>query len=132
MTDQTYDRVKLATEQLNVAISLFLKRRSFVSALTLAGAAEEIPGKAVSDSGEQDFLHFKYETLEPLHTILDGMPLSKEAFIKDENRALLAATSASEPSVLEDAAIWRIVRACFNCDRLGLPRTTKRPALTNL
>jgi hypothetical protein len=134
MTDQTYNRVDLAREQLGIAKSLFLKRRSFVSALTLAGAAEEILDKALSDRGEQNYLDWKYETLEPVHTILDGAPLSKEDFIRDENRALIAVTSASEPSVtldLEDAALWILVRACFNSDRLGLPRTATRRKFDN-
>ena len=69
MTDQTYDKLDLATQQLDDAISLFLKRQ-FVSALTLAGAAEEILSKALSHRGEQDSLERKYETLEPLLTLL--------------------------------------------------------------
>jgi hypothetical protein len=125
MTDR--DKVDLAREQLDDAISLFLEGQ-FDSALTLAGAAAEILGRELSERGEQDFLDFKYETLEPLYTVLHAGPLSKEAFIRDENRALIAVTSASEPSVtfdLEDAALWMIVRACFNSDRLGLPRTAR-------
>jgi hypothetical protein len=47
MAKQSYQRIDLATEQLDVALELFLSRRSFVSALTLAGAAEEILGKAL-------------------------------------------------------------------------------------
>ena len=51
MTDQTNNKLDLATEQLDDAISLFLEEQ-FVSALVLAGAAEEIFGKALSDSGK--------------------------------------------------------------------------------
>jgi hypothetical protein len=47
VADQTYNRVDLAAEQLDVALSLFLENQSLVSALTLAGAAEEILGKAL-------------------------------------------------------------------------------------
>ena len=50
---QTYNRLDLATEQLDAAISLSLERKSFVSALTLAGAADEILGKALSHSGHK-------------------------------------------------------------------------------
>jgi hypothetical protein len=128
MADQTYNRVDLATELRDVALSLFPKRK-FASVLTLGSAAAEIFGRELSERGEQDFLDSKYETFEPLHTFLDGTPLSKEAFIRGENRALIGVASASEPSVtldLEDAALWMIVRACFNSDRLGLPRTARR------
>ena len=50
--EQTYNRVDLANEQLDDAISLFLKGR-FASALMLASAAEEILGKSLSHSGRK-------------------------------------------------------------------------------
>ena len=136
MADQRYNRVDLAREQLDLAISQFLKG-NFVSALTLAGAAEEILGRALSHRGEQNSLERKYEALEPIHRILHGRPLSREDFIRDENRALIAVThmaTASEPSVildLEDAALSMIVRACENSDLLGLPRTARMREFEN-
>jgi hypothetical protein len=54
--EQTYNRVDLATEQLEAALSLFLVEKSYVSTLTLAGAAAEALGKALSDRGEQSFV----------------------------------------------------------------------------
>ena len=131
MTDQTYNKLDLATKQRDDAISLFLERQSFVSALTLAGAAEEILSKALSHRGEQDALERKREALEPLHTWRHGRSLSREEFIREENRARIAVThmeSASDTSVtldLEEAAYSMIVRACENSDLLGLPRTGK-------
>jgi hypothetical protein len=128
MTDQTYNRVDLAREMLEVALSLFLKRKSFASALTLAGAAEAILGRALSHRGQQNSIELKYETLEPILTMRRK---TKEDFIRDENLALIAVThteSASEPSVtldLEEAAYSMIVRACENSDLLGLPRARK-------
>jgi hypothetical protein len=127
MTYQTYNTVDLAREQLDVALSLF-KRKSFVSALVLAGVAEEILGKALSHSGQQNSLELKYEIMEPILTMRHQ---TKENFIEDENRALIAVThmaSASNPSVtldLEEAAYSMIVRACHNHDLLDLPRTAK-------
>jgi len=124
--EQTYNKVDLAREQLNVAMSFFLKGRSLVSALTLAGAAEDILGKALSHSGQQNSLELKYEVMEPILTMGNQ---TKENFIRDENRALNAImASATEPSVtldLEEAASSMIVRACYNYDLLGLPRTAK-------
>ena len=133
MTDQTYNTVDLAREQLAVALSLF-KRKSFVSALVLAGAAEGILGNALSHRGQQNSLELKYETLEPILTMRRK---TKEDFIRDENRALIAVTrmeTASEPSVtldLEDAALSMIVRACENSDLLGLPRTARMREFEN-
>jgi hypothetical protein len=54
MSDQgdPLPRVDLAIEQLDVALELFLSDRSDVSALTLAGAAEEILGRALALQGK--------------------------------------------------------------------------------
>src|SRR6516165_12363781 len=105
MTDQTYNRIKLATKHLDLALWFFLERQKFSSALKLAGAAEEAFRKALS---------------------------SQEGLVRDENSARLAVTpmvSASGPFVtlddIEYAAIWAIVRACDNYNRLGLPRTAR-------
>ena len=105
MADQTYNRIKLATKLLDLALWFFLERQNFSSALKLAGAAEEAFRKALS---------------------------SQEDFVRDEKRTQLAVTptmSANGPFVTlhdpEYAAIWAIVRACENSNRLGLPRTAR-------
>jgi hypothetical protein len=61
------DQVDHAREQLDEAIGLFLEGQ-FVPALKLAGAADEILCKTLSDSGKQNFLDWKYEELEPIET----------------------------------------------------------------
>ena len=130
MTDQAYDIIDLATQELDAAISLFLARQSFAFVRTLARAAEEILSKALLHRGEQDFVERKREALEPLHTFLHRRSLSRAEFIREENHAFIAVTrteSASEPSDtfdLEEAALWIIVRACHNYDLLGLPLTS--------
>jgi hypothetical protein len=133
MSDQPHNKVDLATQQLDEAIGLFLEGR-FVSALRLAGAADEILGKALSHSGQRNSLELKYEIMEPILTMRHQ---TKEDFIEDENRALIAVThmaSASDPSVtldLEEAAYSMIVRACENSDLLGLPRTGRMREFEN-
>ena len=128
MADQTYSLINLATQQLNVAVSLFLTRKSFVSALTLAGAADKILAQALSHRRQQNSLDLRYKIMEPILTMRHQ---TKEDFIKDENRALNAikrVKSAREPPVtldLEEAAYSMIVRACHNSYLLGLPRTAK-------
>jgi hypothetical protein len=97
MADQPYNRIKFATKQLDVALWFFLERQNFSSALKLAGSAEEAFRKAL---------------------------LSQNAQL-----AITPMLSASGPFVtphdLEYAAIWAIVRACDNSNRLGLPRTAR-------
>ena len=105
MADQPYNRIKFATKQLDLALWFFLERQNFSSALKLACAAEEAFRKALS---------------------------SQEDFVRDESSAQLPVprmVSASGPFVtpddLEYAAIWEIVRACDNSNRLGLPCTAR-------
>src|SRR5262245_24404731 len=135
MTDQPSNRFGHATEQLDEAIELFLEGQ-FLSALRLAGVADEILAKVLSDSGKEHFLHWKYGILEPVLT-LPRTPLSKEDFIEDENLALTAikhmepASDLSITLVSEDDAYSMILRGCENYDRLGLPRTAKMLELEN-
>ena len=130
MVDEPDNRVDSAREQIGDAISLFLKGH-FVSALTLAGAADEILGKMLSHRGQQSFLNWKYSKVEPFLAWLHRMPPRREDFIRDENRALISVTqlvSTDTPSItldLEDAAHSMIVRALYNYDQLGLPRTAR-------
>jgi hypothetical protein len=137
MADQTYNRLDIATEQLDDAISL-LERKRFASALTLAGTAEEILGKMLSHRGQQSFLDCAFLDLGPIRATLYQMSLSKKDFIRDENRALIAVTrmaSTSEPSVtldLENAAHSMIVRALHNHEQLGLTRTARMLEFRNL
>jgi hypothetical protein len=131
MTEHTYNRLDLAAEQLDVALILFLENQSYVSALTLAGAAEEIFGKALSHQGKANVLDYKYESIESLHSALHGKPLLRADFFQDENNARNAVKHMGSPSDatvtadFEDAALWMIVRACDNYERLGLPRTER-------
>jgi len=131
MVEQTYNRVDLAVEQLEIALSLFLRKQSYVAALTLAGAAEEILGKALKFQGEQTSLQYKFQGVEPVHTLLNRQPLKWADFNDSENLARNAAkhmASANDAKVtvnLELAAVWMIVRASENYDRLGFPRSAK-------
>ena len=111
MAEQTYHRVELAGEQLDWALSLFLNKQSYVSALTLAGAAEEILGQSLRTQEQQNFLQYKYEILEPTHKFVHGGLLAWKDFIDGENRARNAAKhmrSATEATIacdLEDEAL---------------------------
>jgi hypothetical protein len=93
-----------------------------------AHAAEEILSKTLSHRGEQDSVEWKREALEPLHAFLYGRPLSREEVVRDENRALVAVTRTFD---FEEAALWTIVRACDNCDRLGLTRSARMREFEN-
>jgi hypothetical protein len=52
----TLSKIEVAEHQLNAAIRLYLDEDDFVSAITLAGAAEEILGKLLEKQGRQHSL----------------------------------------------------------------------------
>jgi hypothetical protein len=129
MPAEKYDQIALATEQLNVAIELFLACRSEVSSLTLAGAAEEILGRAVKLHGGENAMQEAYKISSLTHRYLHRKELKWQDFVDGENYARNAAKhlllDGSQPVELDlrRAAMWMIVRASANRDRLDLERT---------
>ena len=75
MSERTYNRLSLAQEQLDVALSLFLEGRSHASAITLAGAAEEVIGKELTRQGGQPVLDWKFGEMAPVQKLLHGREL---------------------------------------------------------
>lgn len=53
---ETLTNIEIAERQLDRSIKLFLDEKDFISALTLAGAAEEILGKLLNKNGESNAL----------------------------------------------------------------------------
>lgn len=54
--EETLSNLEIAHRQIERAIVLFLDERDYVSALTLAGAAEEILGKLLNKEGKEHWL----------------------------------------------------------------------------
>ena len=131
MSEEIHDRVALATEQLDVALELFLSERSFVSALTLAGAAEEVLGKALTLRGEKTTLQYEHTVIAPVEKFLRCQTLTWKVFIEEKNRVRNAAKhmdgqgQLTVHADLEDEALWLLVRACDNYNRLDLPTTDR-------
>jgi len=61
MSDRTYNRLDLASEQLAVALSLFLDKQSYAATITLAGAAEEVFGVELRRRGGHPVLDRYFE-----------------------------------------------------------------------
>jgi len=49
----SYTKMQIAEHQLHLAIRLYFAEQDYISAITLAGAAEEILGKLVSEQGKK-------------------------------------------------------------------------------
>lgn len=137
MSEITYQRVTLACEQLDVAIDLFLTKRSLAAALTLAGAAEEILGKALSLKACQNALEYKYNVIKQLGDAVPGGSLNRKAFTTEENyarNALKHLNSLAENTItidLHEAALWMLVRARANYRELDYPATDRMTAFDN-
>lgn len=131
MPPAQHNKIALAAEQLDVAIQLFLDERSDVSALTLAGAAEEILGNAAKLAGGENALQRAYKVSALTHYYLHDKELKWPDFADGENCARNAAKhlqSNRDTQITVDlrrAAMEMIVRACANFDQLGLERTDR-------
>ena len=126
MAAETHERLNLAKVQLDTALELFLDHKNYPSAITLAGAAEEIFGKALTLDGCKSVLDSSYEQMAVFHAMLDGIKLNKTIYVGKENyakNALKHLQNDSGPTItidLEDAACWMLVRAIHNGRELGL------------
>lgn len=125
MAEETYNRLALAKEQLDTALELFLDHKNYPSAITLAGAAEEIFGRSLSLSGSKSALESSYESMAEFHTMLHGTELNKTSYIAKENfarDALKHLQNDKGPTItidLEEAACWMLVRAIENGRKLN-------------
>lgn len=125
MAEQTYDRLSLAKGQLDTALRLFLDEGNYSSAITLAGAAEEVFGCALSLAGNKSALESSYESMAKVHVMIHGIELNKKAYIAKENftrDALKHLQNDKGPTITIDfaeAACWMLVRAIQNCMKLG-------------
>lgn len=126
MAEETYERLLLAKEQVDTALDLFLDHRNYSSAITLAGAAEEIFGRALTEKGGLSALDSSYRSMAEFHQMLHGEELNKKKFVSKENRARDALKHLQEeqgPTItidLEEAACWMLVRAIQNGRELGI------------
>jgi hypothetical protein len=125
MAEETYERLVLAKEQLDTALDLFLDQKNYTSAITLAGAAEEIFGDALTLGGGKSALNSSYESMAEFHTMLHGTELSKTSYVRKENfarDALKHLQNDKGPTItidLAEAACWMLVRAIQNGRKLG-------------
>lgn len=130
MSDDIHNKVEIAIEQLEVALKLFLNEGSYVSALSLAGAAEEILGKALKIDGVENSLQELYKNYQRPGLEWISPPKTWKEFTTDgKNRVRNAVKHLSDAKDLtfeadiEDEAIWMLVRATDNYNRLGFKPT---------
>lgn len=127
-------RIVIAIEQLDKSIELFLKEESYICSLTLAGAAEEILGKAVRENGRESSIdesfsisaYFEKAINEIRENKYNETEFKKQYFTK-ANKARNELKHWVNSSDLEDNykehAKDMIIRAYRNCELLGIDLT---------
>lgn len=131
MSNPKHNRVALAVEQLHVAIDLLLSDRSAVSALTLAGAAEEVLGRKANRFGAKQAIDRSHEITAMLTARSGRTAPSLKAYRahKNEVRNLVKHLDSTEDEDFEadlvNEAIAKVGAACVNYANCGLPFTPK-------
>jgi len=120
-------KLDIAVEQLHHAISMFLRQEHFVSAITLAGAAEEILGKLAAQAGFTPSLKRRTEGARALYKHLSGADPGVKPFVDLKNRTrnelkhLVAGTPIDID--LEEEAMRMLDRAIENYRLLHVRRS---------
>jgi len=130
MFEDTYNKVDIAIEQLEAALKIFLAGESYVSALTLAGASEEILGMALKVQGIENTLQEQYkryhdpcfECLNPPKTWAEFTTHGKNK-VRNAVKHLAKEDDLTFQADIEDEALWMLVRAIGNYNKLGFPPT---------
>ena len=131
MKINSISRIDFAREQLEVSIELFLSARSFASALTLAGAAEEIFGKLLVLKEQSNSLVDEWKTNEELEPFFSGKNINFKFFRYGKNKSknalkhldsLLDENQGITDEIEEDS-LKMIIRAYDNFVRLGYEKT---------
>ena len=130
MSEETHNKVDLAIEQLEASLKLFLSGESYVSALALAGAAEEMLGMALKIKGIENSLQEQYklyhqpglEWINPPKTWGEFTTKGKNK-VKNAVKHLSGVDDLTFDADIQDEALWMLVRATDNFNRLGFKPT---------
>lgn len=112
-------KIEIAQRQIDTAIDLFLDDKDFVSALTLAGAGEEITGKLLDRKGEKNML----QKLHTWYQETTGVQMEYGEFAKNTNLARNTLKHANSPEedeveIQRWEAVQMIMRAMTNYKEL--------------
>ena len=129
----TLTKLQIAQIQLERAVFLCMDDRDFVSAITLAGAAEEILGNAVAAAERESAVQNSAAAISAFNVVSGGTPVQKKAAISELNSARdsLKHFGDGKPVTFdfEEEAYQLIDRAVSN---LLLLNQTPTPAMVEL
>jgi hypothetical protein len=132
MSGRITTKQRLALEQLEDGIALFLSRR-YISALTLAGAAEEILSRIIEErTGKHPFGEWLWQISNDIRSEMGNPPISKKDVFRMLNEARNRAKhhDPGKPQrVVHDRlgdALWQLQRATGAADGLRLKYRGRR------
>ncbi len=105
LTTRAYEKKFIAVTQLETALHLFGEEQDLFSALTLAGAAEEILGRLVSGEGKETSLESLKNAALGMYQHLFGETVDPSVFVNRANRArnsLKHLGSPKQPTIVLD------------------------------
>lgn len=113
-------KTEIAKRQIDTAIDLFLEGKDFVSALTLAGAGEEITGKLLERNGVKNML----QKLHAWYKETTGTEIEFGEFARKTNEARNTLKHANNPEedeieIQRWEAVQMIMRAMTNYKELA-------------
>lgn len=84
---EKHNRLEMARSQLETALSLYFERRDYYSAVTLAGAADELFGKALRIEGKEPRIEELSRSVAAIYKKLYGRDLDPKKVAERANQA---------------------------------------------
>ena len=113
------NKIEIARTQIETAIDLFLSNRDFLSALTLAGAAEDILGKLLERDGKKSMLENLYGWFQETTQEKIGFgEFAKKANFTRNTLKHASVANEDEIEVFRWETVQMIMRALFNYKQL--------------
>jgi len=86
MTKKALSNIQVAERQLTMALRIYFEDQDYVSAITLAGAAEEILGKILMKSDSPNAMDMYISAMHNVDEIFGGEPSDEKEYRKELNR----------------------------------------------
>lgn len=119
-TTMKLSKILVAKTQIDTAIELFLSDKDFVSALTLAGAAEEILGSILKRGNSNYILHDLHQWYQQAkNDPIKFGPFSKLANFTRNTLKHANESTEDEVEVFRWEAVQMLMRAMTNWHKLG-------------
>jgi hypothetical protein len=131
MPEATYNPTDLAIVQLDEAIRQFLDKQSYICAITLSGAAEELLGRMVQRAGGESALaqlaagHLRVANAFGERGLTRKQSIQRHNFARDSLKHLTVSSGECVTLDLEDEVIDLLDRAIYNVILLGIPFTNE-------